>query len=202
MKLRPVPPAATWFLKLFCSGPEHDSMIGDLMEQYQRGHHPLWYWRQVIAIVFFGLYRRAERGILAPTNTVPFRQGFALILLAAVLSAVLLSEIWMLFLVGILAGVIIGGLKSWRGDGRTEPTGSDAPGPARIDSSKIPIRGGIGAGILIVILLTGVLLDLPELRLLAGPGILAGLVFAGILRLWRKLHPPAPPLSITRDLQK
>jgi hypothetical protein len=85
MKLRPTPTIATWFLKLFCSGPEHESVIGDL--------------------------------------------------------------------------------------------------------SKIPINGGLGAGIAIVVLLTAVLLDLPVLCALVVPGIAAGLVFAGVLRVWRNLHP-------------
>jgi hypothetical protein len=66
--------------------------------------------------------------------------------------------------------------------------GSNPIGDVRIDSSKIPIRGGIGAGILIVILLSGVLVALPELRLVAAIAILAGIAFGGLLFLWRKHH--------------
>jgi hypothetical protein len=55
--------------------------------------------------------------------------------------------------------------------------------------SNFPVGGGLGAGILILILLTAVLHDLPELRRWALPGLLAGLVFAIGLRIWRKVHP-------------
>jgi hypothetical protein len=76
----------------------------------------------------------------------------------------------------------------FRGDTQEEPVGSNAIGAVRIDSSKIPIRGGIGAGILIVVLLSGVLVALPELRLLAAMAILAGVVFGGLLFIWRRHH--------------
>ena len=192
MRLRPPPAAATWVLKLFCSNPEDDSLVGDLMEQYQRGHGPIWYWRQVLVIVFLGFYRKPGR-VLVRT----MRLGFALILLIAILLIVaLLTDIWVIFLVAILAGVITGIFKFARGNGRTELTPSDAPRVARINMSKIPISGGIGAGFLIVILLTAVLHDLPMLRLLAVPGILAGLIFAVILRLWRRVHVPAPLITL------
>jgi len=41
----------------------------------------------------------------------------------------------------------------------------------------------------ILMLLGAALIELPELRLMAVPGILAGLVVAVALRLWRKFHP-------------
>ena len=95
MRLRPEPTVATWFLKLFCSSPEHESLIGDLLEQYQRGRGRFWYWRQVIAIVFLGLERKVRR-LLVSTDGIRIRQGFALILLISAFSAVLLSDIWQL----------------------------------------------------------------------------------------------------------
>jgi len=55
--LRSTPPIATWFLNLFGAIPENESAIGDLVEQYQRGKQTVWYWRQVLAIVYGGLYR-------------------------------------------------------------------------------------------------------------------------------------------------
>jgi hypothetical protein len=76
----------------------------------------------------------------------------------------------------------------WRGYKQEEPVGSNPMGDVRIDSSKIPIRGGMGAGILIVILLSGVLVALPELRLLAAMALLAGVVFGGLLFLSRRHH--------------
>jgi hypothetical protein len=194
MKLRPAPTVATWILKLFCSSPEHESVIGDLMEQYQRGHSSLWYWRQVFSIAVLGLYHKAGRRTLVSTSRIPIGAGFALILLIAALSAVMLSDIWPILLPAILAGLLIGGLKFFHNRGRAEPTTPNAPDVVRIDSSKIAIGGGLGAGIVIVILLSGVLHDLPQLRQLAAPGILAGLLFALVLRLWRRGHVPTQRL--------
>jgi len=60
MTLRSAPVAATWFLKQFGSNTENESVIGDLFEQYQRGRGSIWYWRQVLAIVFMGLFREIQ----------------------------------------------------------------------------------------------------------------------------------------------
>jgi hypothetical protein len=57
MTLRSTPLIATWFLNQFGAVPENESAIGDLVEQYQRGRGTIWYWRQVLAIVYGGLYR-------------------------------------------------------------------------------------------------------------------------------------------------
>jgi hypothetical protein len=78
----------------------------------------------------------------------------------------------------------------WTPSVQHAPVRPDSTPLPRIDSSKIPISGGMGAGLLIAILLSGALHDLPLLRVLAIPGILTGLLFAGILRLWRKSHEP------------
>jgi len=55
--LRHTPKAATWFLDRFGPNTEDESVVGDLFERYQRGHGSIWYWRQVLSIVFVGLYR-------------------------------------------------------------------------------------------------------------------------------------------------
>jgi hypothetical protein len=34
-----------------------ESVLGDLSEQYQRGRGSIWYWRQVLSIVYMGLFR-------------------------------------------------------------------------------------------------------------------------------------------------
>jgi hypothetical protein len=57
MTFRSTPRAATWFLREYCPNPQDDSVIGDLTEEYQRGRSSTWYCRQVLAIVFVGLYR-------------------------------------------------------------------------------------------------------------------------------------------------
>jgi hypothetical protein len=46
------PPAlATWLMtKLLVAGPR-ESMVGDLMEQYERGRSSAWYWRQALGAI-------------------------------------------------------------------------------------------------------------------------------------------------------
>ena len=108
MTRRPAPGAATRFLKLFCSSAEHESVTGDLLEQYQRGRGRLWYWRQVLAIVFGALRGRAVRRPLLRTNQSLIARGFAVGIVLAVLSAAALSDIWAILIVGILGGVFAG----------------------------------------------------------------------------------------------
>jgi hypothetical protein len=62
---------------------------------------------------------------------------------------------------------------------------SDEP-EAQITMSRIPIRGGIGAFVLIVILVSGVLADLPQLRGRFLGGVVLGLLFAVALIVWRR----------------
>jgi hypothetical protein len=57
---------------------------------------------------------------------------------------------------------------------------------AQITMSRIPIRGGIGAFALIVILVSGVLAELPQLRWRFLGGVALGLLFAAALILWRR----------------
>ena len=57
MTLKPAPRAATWFLNRFGPNTEDESVIGDLFERYQRGKSSIWYWRQVLSIVYMGLFR-------------------------------------------------------------------------------------------------------------------------------------------------
>ena len=63
MTLKPAPRTATWFLNRFGSNTEIESVLGDLSEQYQRGRGSIWYWRQVLSIVYMGLFRefRSDR---------------------------------------------------------------------------------------------------------------------------------------------
>jgi hypothetical protein len=194
MRVRPAPPVATWFLKLFCSGPEHESAIGDLMEKFQQGHGHFWYWRQVIGLVVFGCYRNAGRRSLELAKRIPLKEGTALVLSLAVSSALLLSALWPLILITTIGGVVIAVLLASFG-GHARIPDVHEPRIARIDSSKITAGGGAGAGLLIVFLLASVLYELPLLRIWASPGLLLGVVFAAALRFWRKFH----PRDITKD---
>jgi hypothetical protein len=94
--------------------------------------------------------------------------------------------LWQLVLLGALGGVVIAIFILWRGPGGGAISEAGQNAEIRID--KIPIKGGIGAALLIIVLLTGVLLDLPALRWLALPGVLGGVVFGGVLILWRRYH--------------
>lgn len=65
---RPQPPRlASWLLHHFASGPRRDSLIGDIIEQYQLGRSLTWYRRQVLAAVVIGsttCVRMHSRGAL------------------------------------------------------------------------------------------------------------------------------------------
>jgi hypothetical protein len=183
MTLKHPPRVATWLLKHFGSGPDKDAVLGDLAEQYSQTKSGVWYWRQVMKAIPVGFFREIQGA------RIPMMRTLGISLLALTVVALLLSNIdpfWKIGLAAVLGGVFVGVLMFLRGDTHEEAVGSNPIGDVRIDSSKIPIRGGIGAGILIVVLLSGVLVALPELRLIAAMAILAGLAFGGLLFLWRR----------------
>src|SRR5262245_33719872 len=142
MTLRHEPALAKGLMKLFCSNAEYESVIGDLSEQYQEGRGRLWYWRQAIDIVFLALYCKVARRPLVPAHRVPAGQIFTAVLLIVALAAVLLSDIAWILLIPVVIGILIGLLPGNMGE-----SPSEGPGVARIDSSKIPIGGGVGAGL-------------------------------------------------------
>jgi hypothetical protein len=183
MTLKHPPGAATWLLKHFGCGPDKDAVLGDLAEQYAKKGSAMWYWRQTMKAIPVSFFREIQGARL------PMARAMGIGLLTLAVIALLLSDIdsfWKIGLAAVLGGVFVGVLMFLRGETQGEPVGSNPIGDVRIDSSKIPIRGGIGVGILIVILLSGVLVALPELRLLAAMAILAGTVFGALLFLWRR----------------
>jgi hypothetical protein len=122
MTFRPTPPAATWFLRLFCSKPENESVIGDLFEQYQFGRSRAWYWQQVLAIVFLQLYRNVP-GVLASQSVFLLQRLFPLLLVVVFLTAAVVSPFRTFAILGVVPGILAGIL-------------------------KFPITGEIGAGTL------------------------------------------------------
>jgi len=194
MRIQPAPAVATWFLKLFCSGAEDESLIGDLLEKYQRGRGRLWYWRQVAAIVFLRLGRNVRRLPLAAA-AMPMRHAFTLLLVIAAFWAVLLTDIWMIFLVGIAGGVISGVLifllgnraGERRGTGAPIMTDHPVPNHPGISIHHIPVEGAVG-----LLFVFGTLFifgaGVPAVReifVLTAPfGVLA----LGILHYWHKHH--------------
>ena len=46
-----------WMLKHFGSGPDNDTLLGDLAEQYQRNGNTMWYWRQALKAIPVSLFK-------------------------------------------------------------------------------------------------------------------------------------------------
>src|SRR5262245_53148219 len=51
------PRLASWLLHHLASGPQRESLAGDLIERYHYGHSATWYWRQVLAAILAGVMR-------------------------------------------------------------------------------------------------------------------------------------------------
>jgi hypothetical protein len=194
MRTHPVPAIATRILKLFCPRAEDESLIGDLLEKYQ-GRGRFWYWRQVSGIVFVRLGRNIKQFSLSAMSAVPMRSMFTVLLAIAVLAAVLLSDIWMICLLGILGGVVAGALiflfnkradedRKFGARIRADQPVSNHPG---ISIHHIPVEGAVG---LLFVLGTMLIFGagVPAIReifvLIAPVGALA----SGILLYWHKRH--------------
>jgi hypothetical protein len=193
-RIQPAPAIATWFLKLFCSSGEDESLIGDLLENYQQGRGRFWYWRQVTAIVFLRIGRNVRQLSLSAAAT-PIRQALTLLLAIAAISAVLLSDIWMILLIGILGGVIAGPLIFLLGNRinerrksavqiTTDHQVSHHPG---ISIHHIPVEGAVGLLFVfgtVFIFAVGV----PAVREIFFLTIPLGALALGILHYWHKHH--------------
>ncbi len=59
---------------------------------------------------------------------------------------------------------------------------------AEIRIDKIPVKGGIGAVLAIIILLSAMLVELPALRWPALFGVLGGVILGGALILWHRFR--------------
>ena len=187
MRIQPAPAIATWFLKLFCSSAEDDSLVGDLLEKYRQGHGRFWYWRQVTAIVFLRLYRDARQLSLSAAAR-SMRLAVTLLLVIAAFSAVLLSDIWIILLVGIVGGGIAGALIFLLGNRFGDQNASDpVPYHPGIAIHHIPVEGAVGLLFVFgTVFVFGV--GVPAVReifVLTAP--LAALAL-GILMYWHKHH--------------
>ena len=60
MSIREPPPLATWLVKHFAAGYRTESLLGDLLEEYQAGRTPGWYWREAIAALLATAMRWAR----------------------------------------------------------------------------------------------------------------------------------------------
>ena len=61
------PRIATWMLKHFGCGPDNDTVLGDLAEQYRHKGSAMWYWRQAMKAIPVSVLReiRAHKPIAA-----------------------------------------------------------------------------------------------------------------------------------------
>jgi hypothetical protein len=57
MTLRTPPRLATWLLNHLGPAYRRESLVGDLLEEYQQDRSPIWYWRQTGAAVLIGAAR-------------------------------------------------------------------------------------------------------------------------------------------------
>jgi hypothetical protein len=189
MRIRPAPATATWLLKLFCAHAEDESLIGDLIEQYQHGRGRLWYWRQISFIVLVRSYRKVRRVSL---SAISMKQISVVILLAAAFAAVLLTDIWLLFLIGILGGIIVGTLTSLIGSGmeQTKLDTKTTPDPLThrgISISHIPVEGT--AGLLFVFATIFIfVVGIPAVREMVLFTAPLGILALGILHYWHRRH--------------
>jgi len=193
MRVQLPPAIATWLLKLFCSKAEDQSLVGDLLEKYQHRPERFWYWRQVAAIASMRLSRSAQRALLSAAATL-VRHAFTLLIVTASLSAVLLSDIRMIFLIGIFGGVIVGLVMFLFGNGANErgkfrvllPADSVSKNPS-ISIHHIPVEGAVGLLFAVgtmFIFGTGVAAIRQIFFLTAPLGFLAFVV----MRYWRRRH--------------
>jgi hypothetical protein len=106
MTLRRCPRVATRILDIFCTVSEHDSLIGDLTEQYQSGRSSFWYWRQVLAIVFLS---RISADKIAERIPSPGTSLFIVIIGVAAA----LTSISPLLLVAVFADILAGVALFW-----------------------------------------------------------------------------------------
>ena len=64
------PRLASWLLRRFAAGPQRESLIGDLDEQFARGRSSLWYWRQVATAILASRSRHHRRPIISALSLV------------------------------------------------------------------------------------------------------------------------------------
>ena len=57
MRATQPPRLATWLLDRLASGPNRESLSGDLAEQYRRGRSAAWYWRQALTALVLSAVR-------------------------------------------------------------------------------------------------------------------------------------------------
>ena len=103
--MKPAPAIATRLLERTCPDAQHESVTGDLLEQYHLGRSRFWYWWQVSLIVALRLYRNPLRRPRVPKVRPPSARivaplSFFLMLLIAATDTRVLEPV-VPFLLGI-----------------------------------------------------------------------------------------------------
>ena len=91
------PRVAAWLFDRLASGPNRESLGGDLAEQYRRGRSSAWYWRQAIGSILAGTARDVSDHKLLALRAVTV--GFASLWIFWGLASVPLRVIWVLSIV-------------------------------------------------------------------------------------------------------
>ena len=87
---RPAPPRlASWVLERFAFGPQRESLVGDIVEQYQQGRSSMWYQRQTLAAVFIGSVTRVRAHP---------RRALRALVLAATVPLLFVTAVWLVML--------------------------------------------------------------------------------------------------------
>jgi hypothetical protein len=76
------PRLATWLLKRLVSGPKRESLIGDLIERYQRRPSTTWYWRQALTAILWDVVGGIRDHKLLALRAILTGAGFMLAYLA------------------------------------------------------------------------------------------------------------------------
>lgn len=78
------PRLATWLLQRWGSGPQCESLVGDLIEQYQHGRSRAWYRRQVLTAIAVGAFRDIRDHKWLAVRAVLTASGFRLLELCVI----------------------------------------------------------------------------------------------------------------------
>jgi hypothetical protein len=96
------PRLAAWLFERLASGPNRESLGGDLAEQYQRGRSSAWYWRQAVYAMFTGAARDLREHKLLALRAIGI--GVASMWMFWALASIPLRIIWVLSNGGLYLG--------------------------------------------------------------------------------------------------
>lgn len=116
--MRPAPTVATWLLEQSCSDAEHESVTGDLLEQFHLGRSRVWYWWQVLLIVFVRLSRNPPRRprvpqVRRPSTRIIAPLSFFLILFTGATGSRVNAPVFFILLGIFFSCLALGSVRFW-----------------------------------------------------------------------------------------